>query len=162
MRSCHLEPILWDITPCRQLKFNRRFGVTRRLHLQGGRVSQARNEHVASSKQKTSNPPLRGKLSSCSIPSITRAQNTAHCSQLCSRSTCRPCKRYENIFSVFHTASWYVLHDTRTARDNRSTDFIVRGSNDFCTTLAVAGLPEHLPCIGFPVSSNCLYSHRAL
>jgi hypothetical protein len=29
-------------------------------------------------------------------------------------------------------------------------------------SLWLAGQPEHLPCIGFPVYSNCLYNHRAL
>jgi hypothetical protein len=34
----------WDITPCSPLKFNRRFGRTCRLHLQGRKISQARNQ----------------------------------------------------------------------------------------------------------------------
>jgi hypothetical protein len=36
--------IFWDITPCSPLRFNRRFGGTYRLHLQGGRISLARNQ----------------------------------------------------------------------------------------------------------------------
>jgi hypothetical protein len=36
--------IFWDITPCSPLKFNRHFGGTCRLHLQGRRISQARNQ----------------------------------------------------------------------------------------------------------------------
>jgi hypothetical protein len=36
--------IFWDITPCSPLKFNRRFGGTYRLHLQGRRISQAINQ----------------------------------------------------------------------------------------------------------------------
>jgi hypothetical protein len=35
--------IFWDITPCSPLKVNRRFGGTCRLHIQGRRISQARN-----------------------------------------------------------------------------------------------------------------------
>jgi dolichol kinase len=36
--------IFWDITPCSPLKVNRRFGGTCLLHLQGRRISRARNE----------------------------------------------------------------------------------------------------------------------
>jgi hypothetical protein len=43
--------IFWNITPCRLLKVNRCFGVTFRLHLQGRRTSQIRNQHKAESKQ---------------------------------------------------------------------------------------------------------------
>jgi hypothetical protein len=43
--------IFWDITPCSPLKVNRRFGETYRLHLQGRRVSQKRNQSEAGSKQ---------------------------------------------------------------------------------------------------------------
>jgi hypothetical protein len=35
--------IFWDITPCSPLEVKRRFEVTRRLHRQGRRISQARN-----------------------------------------------------------------------------------------------------------------------
>jgi hypothetical protein len=35
--------IFWVIALCTPLKVNRRFGGTYRLHLQGGRISQARN-----------------------------------------------------------------------------------------------------------------------
>jgi hypothetical protein len=36
--------IFWDITPCSPLRVNRRFGGTHRLHLQGRRISWARNQ----------------------------------------------------------------------------------------------------------------------
>jgi hypothetical protein len=36
--------VLWDITPCSALKSNRRFRGTYGLHLQGRRISQARNQ----------------------------------------------------------------------------------------------------------------------
>jgi hypothetical protein len=36
--------IFWDITSHSPLKVNRRFGGTWRLHLQGRRISQARNQ----------------------------------------------------------------------------------------------------------------------
>jgi hypothetical protein len=36
--------IFWDITPCSLLKVNRRFGGTYRLHLQGRKISRARNQ----------------------------------------------------------------------------------------------------------------------
>jgi hypothetical protein len=35
--------IFWDITPCSPLKFNRRSRGTYHFHLQGGRISWARN-----------------------------------------------------------------------------------------------------------------------
>jgi hypothetical protein len=40
--------IFWDITPCRPLKVNWRFGGTCRLHLQGRRISRARNQSESS------------------------------------------------------------------------------------------------------------------
>jgi hypothetical protein len=36
--------VFWDITQCSRLKVNRRFGGTCRLHLQGWRISRARNQ----------------------------------------------------------------------------------------------------------------------
>jgi hypothetical protein len=36
--------IFWDITPCSPLKVNRRLGGTYRLHLQGRKISRARNQ----------------------------------------------------------------------------------------------------------------------
>jgi hypothetical protein len=44
--------VFWDITPCSPLKVSRRFGWTCRLHLQGRRISEARNKHVAGGKQR--------------------------------------------------------------------------------------------------------------
>jgi hypothetical protein len=43
--------LFWDITPCSSFKFNRRFGGTYRLHLQGRRISRARNQHEGDRKQ---------------------------------------------------------------------------------------------------------------
>jgi hypothetical protein len=37
------RPVFWDITQCSPLKVNRRFGGIYRLHLQGRRMSRARN-----------------------------------------------------------------------------------------------------------------------
>jgi hypothetical protein len=42
--------VFWDITPFSPLKVNRRFGGTRRLHVQGRRISQARNQRKAGGK----------------------------------------------------------------------------------------------------------------
>jgi hypothetical protein len=39
------SPIFWDVTPCSLLENNRHFGGAYRLHLQGRRISQARNQH---------------------------------------------------------------------------------------------------------------------
>jgi hypothetical protein len=41
----------WVITSCSQLKVNGRFEGTCRLHLQGGRISQARNQSETDCKQ---------------------------------------------------------------------------------------------------------------
>jgi hypothetical protein len=35
--------IVWDLTPCNPLKVHRRFGGTYRLHLQGWKITRARN-----------------------------------------------------------------------------------------------------------------------
>jgi hypothetical protein len=43
--------VFWDITPCSPLKVNRRFGGTYGLHIQGPKLSQARNQREAGSKQ---------------------------------------------------------------------------------------------------------------
>jgi hypothetical protein len=37
--------IFWDITMCSPLKVNRRFGRICRLHLEGRRIGQTRNQH---------------------------------------------------------------------------------------------------------------------
>jgi hypothetical protein len=42
-KNC-LRIVLWDITPCSPLQVNRRFRRTRRLHLQGRRLNQVRNQ----------------------------------------------------------------------------------------------------------------------
>jgi hypothetical protein len=47
-RQVHME---LDTTACSPLKVDRRFGSTRHLHLQGQRLSQARNQYAAGSKQ---------------------------------------------------------------------------------------------------------------
>jgi hypothetical protein len=43
--------VFWDTMPCSLLKVNWRFGRTCHLHPQGQRISQARNQHEAGSKQ---------------------------------------------------------------------------------------------------------------
>jgi hypothetical protein len=45
--------IFCNITPCRQLRVDRRFGGTCRLHLQNQRINQGRNQHEAGSKQRS-------------------------------------------------------------------------------------------------------------
>jgi hypothetical protein len=52
--------IFWNITPCSPLKTNRRFWGTCRLQLQDRRVSQARNQHEAGSKQSLFFDPADG------------------------------------------------------------------------------------------------------
>jgi hypothetical protein len=41
--------VFWDRTPCSPLKVNRRFGEIYRLHIQGRRISQERNQYEAGS-----------------------------------------------------------------------------------------------------------------
>jgi hypothetical protein len=36
--------VFWDITPCCPLTVNRHFGGTRGLHLEGGKIREARNQ----------------------------------------------------------------------------------------------------------------------
>jgi hypothetical protein len=43
--------IVWDITPCSPLKVNRHFGGIYHLQLQARRISRARNQREAGSKQ---------------------------------------------------------------------------------------------------------------
>jgi hypothetical protein len=43
--------IFWDIKPCSPLKVKRCFGGAFRLHIQGGRISPARNQGDAGRKQ---------------------------------------------------------------------------------------------------------------
>jgi hypothetical protein len=47
MKKC----VFLDITPCNQLEVNQRFGAEYRLHLQGRRISGARNRHETDSTQ---------------------------------------------------------------------------------------------------------------
>jgi hypothetical protein len=47
-----LSSIFWDITLCTPLTVSWRFGGTCRFHLQGRRISQARNQIKAVSKQR--------------------------------------------------------------------------------------------------------------
>jgi hypothetical protein len=48
--------VFCDITPCSLLSVNRRFGGTSRLHLQGRKISRARNRHESDSKQSRACP----------------------------------------------------------------------------------------------------------
>jgi hypothetical protein len=43
--------VFWDLTLCSPFKVNQHFGRTCRLHLQGRRISQERNQYKADSKQ---------------------------------------------------------------------------------------------------------------
>jgi hypothetical protein len=54
--------IFWDITLCSPLKFNKRFGGTYRIHLQGRGISQTRYQHEAGSKQTSDWPPAYASL----------------------------------------------------------------------------------------------------
>jgi hypothetical protein len=49
--------IFWDITPCISLKVNLHFGRKFPLHLQGRRISQARNQGETGNDQRLSMVP---------------------------------------------------------------------------------------------------------
>jgi hypothetical protein len=49
--------VFWDKTPCSLVKVNWCFGETYRLHLQGRRVKQARNQHEAGWRGRLYVPP---------------------------------------------------------------------------------------------------------
>jgi hypothetical protein len=51
--NCSLQKsyTFWDITPRSPMKVNRRFGGTCRLHLNGRRISQARNKREAAMEE---------------------------------------------------------------------------------------------------------------
>jgi hypothetical protein len=57
-----------DITTCSPLKVNRRFGGTRRLHLQTRRISQARNEYEADNKESSETSAAFKHSTRCYIP----------------------------------------------------------------------------------------------
>jgi hypothetical protein len=54
--------IFWDITPCSPLKVNRSFGGTYRLHLQGRRISRARDQRESRWQAALCNPENRGDM----------------------------------------------------------------------------------------------------
>jgi hypothetical protein len=62
--------IFRDITPSSPLKQNRSFGVTHYLHLQGGRINQARTQREAGSKR-------RLRYSHSTEPLVTTAVRTS-------------------------------------------------------------------------------------
>jgi hypothetical protein len=66
--------VFWDITPCTPLKVNRRFGRIYRLHLQGRKMSRARNQ-----LESCLPPPFT--LVSCSAYSSTKKMEAICCSE---------------------------------------------------------------------------------
>jgi hypothetical protein len=71
--SCK-SSIFCDITQCSPLKVNRPFTGTCRLHLQGRRISKARNQHGTGIRQ--SNQILKMELRCSSETSVTFQRNT--------------------------------------------------------------------------------------
>jgi hypothetical protein len=72
--------IFWDVTPCSLLRLNQRFGGTYRLHLQGRRISLARNQRESRWQAElclTLNG-LRGVISQKIVLFITTAVRTSH------------------------------------------------------------------------------------
>jgi hypothetical protein len=45
------KSVFWNVTPCSQLKVNSRFRGMYRLRIQGGRISQTKNQHEKVSMQ---------------------------------------------------------------------------------------------------------------
>jgi hypothetical protein len=68
--------VFWDITPCSPLKVNRRFGGTCRIHLQGRRINQARNQHESCSLAYSST--LKMEATCFSETSVDFQQTTRH------------------------------------------------------------------------------------
>jgi hypothetical protein len=89
--------VLWNITPCSPLKVNQHLEGTCRLHLQGRRISHARNQHEAGSKQ-------RFILVSCLVYSSTLKME-ATCSCVTSVGFQRTTWRY--------IPEWIILHNRR-------------------------------------------------
>jgi hypothetical protein len=54
--------IFWDITPCSPFKVNRHIGGIFRLHLQERRISEAKNQPEAGSKQSSGGDMFLQKL----------------------------------------------------------------------------------------------------
>jgi hypothetical protein len=70
--------VLWDMTPCSLLEVNQSFRGTCYLHLQGCRVSQARNQHETGSKQLAYSSPLEMEAT-CSSKISVDFQQTTQC-----------------------------------------------------------------------------------
>jgi hypothetical protein len=70
--------ISWDIKPCSSLKLSRRFGGTCRLHLQGRRISQARNQHKAGGFLLVYSSTLKRKATCSSETSVDFQRTTQH------------------------------------------------------------------------------------
>jgi hypothetical protein len=84
--------IFWDIMLCSPLKVNRRFAETYRLHLQGRKISQARNQRkrwflVPPKRQLTFNG-LHGLISQQMVPFViilppfSLFQSHCHCAEV--------------------------------------------------------------------------------
>jgi hypothetical protein len=91
--------VLWDITPCTPLKVNRRFGGTYCLHLQGRRISRARNQCKSRWKARWRwHVPPKRRLTFNGLHSYIPEDSTLHN------------HRYENLIS--HLFLFPTVHQT--------------------------------------------------
>jgi hypothetical protein len=89
--------IFWDITLCSPLKVNRRCGGTSRLHLQGPKINQARNQRET-----------------CLPPEFTLVSCLAYSSTLKMEAT------YSSETSVdFRRTTWRYIPEDRTLQNGQ-------------------------------------------
>jgi hypothetical protein len=105
--------LFWDIRPCSQLKANQRLSGICRLHLQGWRISQARNQHEGSSNQS------RALFAVCFNPASSNLEGAGQNVSWLSKDFTVPCPRTQDS-SIFHIFSltlllWFV-EDKNTHR----------------------------------------------
>jgi hypothetical protein len=146
--------IFWDITPCIPLTSSRRFGGTYCLHLQGGRISPARNQHESrwQAEQRTTRRYIR-------------EDSTLH------NHRCENLKSYITM-SPYHLLSrWFlarlILRPWRWRRYvppkrrltlNRLHDVISKKIEIFITTGVRTSIPTALRCL-FSLSLCLNMSH---
>jgi hypothetical protein len=107
--------IVSDITPHTPLKVNWHFGETCRRHLHGWRLSQARNQHEAGSKQTLFNPEVAGDMVLRNVrwPFMDYRRNTSEGrfrhNQRCENLKSYICPFYTLWNVTFHL--WYIAQD---------------------------------------------------
>jgi hypothetical protein len=96
---CNGYYIVWGIMSCSPLKVNQHFGGTYRLHLQGRRIRQARNQRE--SRCFASLPPA-----------FTLVSSSAHCSTLKMEAICSSEKSVD-----FQQTTWHYIPEHSTLQN---------------------------------------------